>query len=151
MRSARGRGRRPARAYLAVALLAGSCCFSCKSDAERAHQGQVARLAERIDRLRRADNDAKREPLAALAAVPCPDADACALQDLCLRGYRLHQSALDAIAALDRLSRSDATPPADVGQRLAQAQRDLTQAKSLTEACAEQQIRVVRHALVGGR
>ena len=101
MRSARGRGRRPARAYLAVALLAGSCCFSCKSDAERAHQGQVARLAERIDRLRRADNDAKREPLAALAAVPCPDTDACALQDLCLRGYRLHQSALDAIAALD--------------------------------------------------
>jgi hypothetical protein len=148
MRPECGRRRRPARASLAVALLAGSCCFGCKSDAERAHQGQVARLAEHIERLRRADNHAKREPLAALAAVPCPDTDTCALQDLCLRGYRLHQSALDAIAGLDRLSRNDAAPPPDVRQRLEQAERDLNQAKSLTEACAEQQIRVVRHALM---
>ena len=150
MLSERRRARRRARVSLAVALLGCSCAFSCKSDRERAHQGQVARLAEHIERLRRADNDAKREPLAALAAVPCPDAEACALQDLCLRGYRLHQGALDAITALDRLSRDDAPPPADVGQRLARAQSDLAQAKTLTQDCAEQQVRIMRRALTGG-
>jgi hypothetical protein len=146
MRRERVRPRRPARVSLAAALL--GCACSCKSDVERAHQGQVARLAEHIERLRRADNGAKREPLAALAAVPCPDADACALQDLCLRGYRLHQSALDAIAALERLSRNDTAPPADVGQRLERAQSELSQAKTLTEDCAEQQVRIMRHALL---
>jgi hypothetical protein len=131
------------------------CCIGCfvvsagcKSDAERAHQGQVARIAEHIERLRLADNRDKRAPLEALAAVPCPDAEACALQDLCLRGYRLHQAALDAIAALERQSRSDSPPPADVGQRLAKARNDLAQAKTLTEDCAEQQVRVTRKALM---
>jgi hypothetical protein len=131
------------------------CCIGCllasagcKSDAERAHQGQVARIAEHIERLRLADNRDKRAPLEALAAVPCPDAEACALQDLCLRGYRLHQGALDAIAALERQSRSASPPPADVGQRLARAQNDLAQAKTLTEDCADQQVRVLRKALM---
>lgn len=133
--------------FLALGLLcAGS--FACKSDAERAHQGQVARIAEHIDRLRRADNQAKREPLAALAAIPCPDGDACALQDLCLRAYRLHQSALDAIRSLEDLSRSSTPPPPDVSQRLTQAQIDLSQAQTLSETCAEQQVRVVRKALL---
>jgi hypothetical protein len=123
-------------------------CAACKSDAERAHQGQVARLAEHIERLRLADNREKRGPLQALAAVPCPDAEACALQDLCLRGYRLHQDALDAIAALERQSKSDSPPPADVGQRLAKAQSDLDRAKTLTEDCADQQVRILRKALM---
>jgi hypothetical protein len=146
MRLAAERPHRLAR-LLALGLLCVSG-FACKSDAERAHQGQVARLAEHIDRLRRADNQAKREPLSALAAIPCPDADACALQDLCLRAYRLHQSALDAISALTQLSRSDAPPPPDVSQRLAQARAELAQAKTLSETCAEQQVRVVRKALI---
>jgi len=133
------------------ALLCCIACFiasGCKSDAERAHQGQVARIAEHIERLRLADNRDKRAPLEALAAVPCPDAEACALQDLCLRGYRLHQGALDAIAALERQSRSDSPPPADVGQRLAKAQNDLAQAKTLTEDCADQQVRILRKTLM---
>lgn len=134
------------------ALLCCIGCFiasvACKSDAERAHQGQVARLAEHIERLRLADNRDKRGPLQALAAVPCPDAEACALQDLCLRGYRLHQGALDSIAALERQSKSDAPAPADVGQQLAKAQSDLAQAKTLTEECADQQVRILRKTLM---
>ena len=146
MRPPAERPRRLAR-WLALGLLCSST-LGCKSDAERAHQGQVARIAEHIDRLRRADNRDKREPLAALAAIPCPDADACALQDLCLRAYRLHQSALDAISSLEQLSRSNTPAPSDVGQRLQQAQTDLAQAKTLSEECTEQQIRVVRKALI---
>jgi hypothetical protein len=139
------------RARFARLLALGLLCsgsLACKSDAERSHQGQVARLAEHIDRLRRADNQAKREPLAALAAIPCPDADACALQDLCLRAYRLHQSALDAISSLQRLSQSDGPAPPDTARRLEQAQTELAQAKTLSETCAEQQVRVVRKALI---
>ena len=131
------------------------CCIvclvasaGCKSDAERAHQGQVARIAAHIERLRLADNRDKRAPLDALAAVPCPDAEACALQDLCLRGYRLHQGALDSIAALERQAKSDSPPPADLGQRLTKAQNDLDRAKKLTEDCADQQVRVLRKALM---
>jgi hypothetical protein len=146
MRAAAERPHRLAR-LLALSLLCSSG-LACTSDAERAHQGQVVRIAEHIDRLRRADNQAKREPLAALAAIPCPDADACALQDLCLRAYRLHQSALDAIRSLEQLSRSPTPPPSDVAQRLQQAQTDLAQAKGLSETCAEQQVRVVRKALI---
>ena len=141
--------------WLARAGRALLCCIGCfigsagcKSDAERAHQGQVARLAEHIERLRLADNRDKRAPLQALAAVPCPDAEACALQDLCLRGYRLHQAALDSIAALQRQSKSDSPPPADVGQQLAKAQDDLVQAKTLTEDCADQQVRILRKTLM---
>jgi hypothetical protein len=146
MRLAAERRDRLAR-LLALSLLCASG-LGCKSDAERAQEGQVARLAEHIDRLRRADNRAKREPLAALAALSCPDPDACALQDLCLRAYHLHQSALDAISSLERLSQSDTPPPPDVGQRLARAQAELAQAKTLSETCAEHQVRVVRKALI---
>lgn len=132
-----------ASAVLGVALLS-----SCKSDAERAHQGQVARLVEHIDRLRRADNVEKRGPLEALTRLPCPDAEACALQDLCLRAYRLHQTSLDTISALDRHARSPAPPPPNVGEQLQRAERDLAQARTLSEQCAETQVRVMRKALL---
>jgi hypothetical protein len=135
-------------ALLSTALLSAALLVCCKSDTERAHQGQVARLVEHIDRLRRADNVQKREPLEALTRVPCPDAEACALQDLCLRAYRLHQSSLDAIAELERQASSAAAPPPSVGERLQRAERDLTQAKALSEQCAETQVRVMRKALL---
>lgn len=129
-------------------LLAALLLCSCKSDAERAHQGQVARLVEHIDRLRKADNLQKRQPLEALTRVPCPDAEACALQDLCLRAYRLHQGSLDTIAELEQQASSPAPPPVTVGERLQRAERDLTQAKALGEQCAETQVRVMRKALL---
>jgi hypothetical protein len=131
-------------------VLLSSALLGCKSDAERAHQGQVARIAEHIDRLRGADNQAKRQPLQALAALPCPDAESCALQDLCLRAYRLHQAALDAIAELRRLSELDTAASAGLSQRIERAERDLGQAQALSEQCAAEQVRVVRRALVGG-
>lgn len=129
-------------------VLLGALLLCCKSDAERAHQGQVARLVEHIDRLRRADNVQKREPLEALTRVPCPDAEACALQDLCLRAYRLHQSGLDTIAELEQRAASPAPPPLAVGEQVQRAERDLAQAKTLSEQCAEQQVRVMRKALL---
>jgi hypothetical protein len=140
-----GAGQRPLR-WGHVLLGALSLC--CKSDAERAHQGQVARLVEHIDRLRRADNVQKRAPLEALTRVPCPDVEACALQDLCLRAYRLHQSGLDTIAELEQRAASPSPPPSGVGEQVQRAELDLAQAKTLSEQCAEQQVRVMRKVLL---
>lgn len=149
-RSARDRGLLGTNlpAALPAALLLAALLASCKSDGERAHQGQVARLVEHIDRLRRADNLEKRAPLEALTRVPCPDAEACALQDLCLRAYRLHQSSLDTIGQLRQHALSPAAPPAHVGADVTRAERDLAQAKTLSEQCAEEQVRVMRKALL---
>lgn len=146
-RRSRGvRGQRRERAWLAALLVA--TLLACKSDAERARLGQVARLADHIDRLRRADNRDKRALLQALGGIDCPDAEACALKDLCLRAYSVHQSGLDEIESLQKLAKQEATPaPPDLGVRLERAEAQLVQAKTLSEDCAEEQVRVVRSAM----
>jgi hypothetical protein len=123
---------------------------ACKSDAERARLGQVARLADQIERLRRADNPDKRPLLEQLIGTDCPDAEACGLKDLCVRAYRLHQSALDSITALQAFTRSDAAAPApaNLGDRLTRTREDLEHARQLSEDCAAEQIRVVRKSLL---
>lgn len=142
------RARCVASAGLLCAALAGLA--ACKSDAERARLGQVARLADQIERLRRADNPDKRALLEQLIRTDCPDAEACGLKDLCVRAYRLHQSALDSITALQAFTRGDAgTPaPANLGDRLTRTREDLERARQLSETCAAEQIRVVRKSLL---
>lgn len=139
------------------ALVPLSLCLAlapgCKSDAERAELAEVAHLVEHIDRLRRADNADKAPLLGALSAAECRGADACALKDLCVRAYRLHQDALDAITAAKRRASGDAAAPdaaakAREATRLAAIQDDLTQAKSLAERCANEQVRVMRSKLM---
>lgn len=147
MRSQLERRSRGARRALAALCLAGLLAC-CRSDAERAEQGRVANLAERIDRLRRADNPAKRPLLQALEATPCVSADACALKDLCLRAYQVHQRALDAIESLKLVAASDAGVSEPVRERLRQAEQDLATARELGERCAEEQVRTVRKVLM---
>jgi hypothetical protein len=126
---------------------------SCKSDAERAELAEVAHLVEHIDRLRRADNADKAPLLGALSAAECRGADACALKDLCVRAYRLHQDALDAIAAAKRRASGDPTALDDVAKaheasRLSAIEGDLSEAKVLAERCANEQVRVMRSKLM---
>jgi hypothetical protein len=128
---------------LALGLGAG-----CTSDAKRVEQGRVANLAERIDRLRRAENADKRPLLEQLTRAECVSPDACALKDLCVRAYQLHQRGLDAIAALRHVAQRDAGASADVSSRLETADRDLAQARELAERCSEEQVRVVRKTLL---
>jgi hypothetical protein len=130
---------------LLLTLTLGS---SCQSDAERARLAQVARLAEHIDRLRRADNSDKRAPLAALVAADCHDDTSCALKDLCVRAYELHQGSLDAINALKRVAERDAAALERARANLEATERDLVRAKELMEQCAEEQVRVVRKSLM---
>ena len=129
---------------LVVALAA------CQSDARRAQQARVANLAARIDRLRQADNPEKRHLLEELKLAECVEPDSCGLKDLCVQAYVKHQGALDAIEELKKLV---GTPEGDtasepVRQRLSLAERELASARELGEKCADEQVRVVRKALM---
>jgi hypothetical protein len=131
-----------------VALALGAAlALACHSDARRAEQARVAHLAERIDRLRRADNPDKRGLLDALKRTDCLGPEACGLKDLCVRAYEVHQRALDEIEALKMLP-SDAGPSPSLRARLDGAERDLREAKDLGERCAEEQVRTVRKVLL---
>jgi hypothetical protein len=130
------------RLALAVALSLG-----CQSDARRAEQARIAHLAERIDRLRRADNPDKRALLDTLKQTECVGPDACGLKDLCVRAYVVHQRALDAIEGLKKLA-VDAGPSERVRERLRATEHDLTEAKDLGQQCAEEQVRSVRKTLL---
>lgn len=138
-------GLHPAPLLVSLGLGLGS---SCTSDARRAEQGHVANLAERIDRLRRAENTDKRPLLEQLTLAECASPDACALKDLCVRAYQLHQRGLDAIAELRVVAQRDAGAGADVSTRLETADRDLAHARELAQRCSEEQVRVVRKTLL---
>jgi len=129
---------------LGLTLLCG-----CRSDAERRRQADIARLAEHVDRLRSADNRDKRVALSRLSQVECIEAETCALKALCVQAYALHVTALDTIARLKRQAIADAgtlAPPP--GAAIAETERQLLEAKTLSQRCAEEQVRLVRKALL---
>jgi hypothetical protein len=129
-------------------IAAASLLGACKSDAQRAEQARIANLAERIDRLRRADNPDKRALLADLKKAECVGPDACGLKDLCVRGYEVHQRALDAIDSLKLAAANDAGPTPELRERLRGAERDLGEAVTLSQRCADEQVRAVRKTLL---
>jgi len=136
------------RRAFAVLIAAGALLFACQSDARRAEQARIANLAERIDRLRRADNRDKRALLDDLKKAECVGPDACGLKDLCVRGYEVHQRALDAIEALKHAAAHDAGPTPELRARLQGAERDLAEAVDLSQKCADEQVRAVRKTLL---
>ena len=129
-------------------LVAGLVALGCQSDARRLERARMANLAERIDRLRRAENPDKRPLLEELARAECVGADACALKDLCVRAYQVHQRALDAIEGLAAQAQADASATPSVRERLQRAEQDLTLARELSQRCAEEQVRAVRKVLL---
>lgn len=129
-------------------IAAASLLCACQSDARRAEQARIANLAERIDRLRRADNPDKRALLADLKKAECAGPDACGLKDLCVRGYEVHQRALDAIDSLKLAAANDAGPTPELRERLRGAERDLGEAVNLSQRCADEQVRAVRKTLL---
>jgi hypothetical protein len=130
-------------------LLGLSVLFGCRSDAERRRQADIARLAEHVDRLRSADNRDKRVALSRLNEVGCTEPETCALKELCVQAYTLHVAALDTITRLKRQAASDAGRLApSPGAAIAETERQLLEARTLSQRCAEEQIRLVRKALL---
>jgi hypothetical protein len=134
-------------AWLALLLACVASATGCHSDAERREQARIAHLAERIDRLRRADNADKKPLLEALEAADCVGPDACALKDLCVRAYQLHQRGLDAIASL-RAGAGSADPEKLAQELMRAAEQDLARARDLGAQCSEAQVRTVRKVLM---
>jgi hypothetical protein len=130
-------------------ILAAGLVLACQSDARRAEQARVANLAERIDRLRRADNPDKRALLEELKKAECVGPDACGLKDLCVRAYEVHQRALDTIESLKRAAATDAGPSPELRARLQGAERDLADAVNRSQRCADEQVRAVRKTMLG--
>jgi hypothetical protein len=123
---------------------------ACNTEADRRRQGEAVRVAQQIDRLREADNDHKRAELVTLVGLPCGEPALCTLKDQCVRAYSLHQEALDEIAALKAMTEPGAAVPAaqDTSSRLGVTERKLGEARSETEECAREQVRVVRRYLL---
>jgi hypothetical protein len=66
-----------------------------------------------------------------------------------VRAYQTHQRALDAIASLKAAAERDSAPPSPaLRSELGRTESDLDQARTLTESCAEQQVRAVRKVLL---
>jgi hypothetical protein len=131
-----------------IAIALASLAPACHSDARRAEQARVAHLAERIDRLRRADNHEKNALLELLERTECVGPEACGLKDLCVRAYKVHQRALDAIETMKKVAASDAGPSVALRERLHATEQDLTDAKDLSARCAEEQVRTMRKTLM---
>jgi hypothetical protein len=133
---------------IGAGIVLASLAPACHSDARRAEQSRVAHLAERIDRLRRADNHEKNALLELLERTECVGAEACGLKDLCVRAYKVHQRALDAIETMKKAAATDAGPSVALRERLQATERDLTEAKDLSAECAEAQVRTMRKTLM---
>jgi hypothetical protein len=132
-----------------TSVLLGLCCaLGCATETDRRKQGEAVAVARQIDRLRDAENAAKRGELAALELTSCSDAEVCALKDLCVRAYTLHQEALDEIASLHALAASPGAAVASTRERLGLTEQKLVGAKAQTEECAREQTRVVRRFLL---
>jgi hypothetical protein len=110
--------------------------------------GHLAALATSIDRLRAADNADKQDWLAQLEGAHCQGEPQCALKDLCLQAYRLHQRALDTIASLKTPALAARDAPSNTAERLEAARSDLASAQQLAHQCAERQVLLVRKSMV---
>lgn len=99
--------------------------------------------------MRSADNRDKRVALSRLNEVGCTETETCALKELCVQAYTLHVTALDTIARLKRQASSDAGKlAASPAAAIAETERQLLEARTLSQSCAEEQVRLVRKALL---
>jgi hypothetical protein len=126
--------RLPARRFgaLGVLLLASGCPSASPEKSE------AAAVSRAVTALREADNEKKRELLAALRATPCETADVCALRSACLVAYELHVESLARVA--DVASR-DAGPDAAALDAL---KGELGRARELASKCTDLQGEIVR-------
>jgi hypothetical protein len=121
-------------------LMLGAC--SRRSDSiDPALQGEASLLIQAVERLRQSVNSEKHTQLSALLALPCTQADTCALKDRCVDAYRGFVEALDDIAKIESaLTNATSFTAAD----LANAQRSLDVAREKTLNCSNAQGELAR-------
>jgi hypothetical protein len=114
---------------------------------ERATRSEAAAVSRAIDAVRTADNAQKSGPLGALRAVPCSAPEVCAVQSHCVAAYEKHVAVLGLLA--DAKATSATAPPEGLVATLAKAERDLAEARTLTDDCATRQGELLRRFHVG--
>jgi len=130
-----------------VCLSVGALALGGCEEKERAARPEAAAVSRAIDAVRMADNAQKSGPLAALRVVPCTAPEVCAVQSYCVAAYEKHVAVL-ALLAEAKASMSTA-PPTTLAATLATAERGLTEARTLTDACTTRQGEMVRRFHVG--
>jgi hypothetical protein len=136
--------RRPRVGRLALfgVMLAAPAWTGCRSAESRELEGEISALGRHIDALRNAENEKKPAFLRALEQAPCRSPEGCGLQSLCVTAYTKH---LDALAASRRakalVGQVDAGRAAGLqaAEEVTRADRELTQARLLTQECAAKQ------------
>lgn len=122
---------------LGLGVASAGLSGGCTRDLVEAQRGEAARFVRFVEELREAPNDAKRAPLAALAAAECSAAPVCDLQATCVRGYSEHVGAYTdlarakaRVAGAAAVSSAPLPSPSAIAARLAAAQIDV-------KACAD--------------
>ncbi len=121
------------RATLAIALL--PLVLSCRSQAERDAEAEVARIAFAVKQVRDAPNNEKVAPLGRLRAERCSTAYGCELHQVCLQAYSLHQKALETTTKVRTAMREGNARHAAAADILALAEKDLNRAREMIQAC----------------
>jgi hypothetical protein len=97
-------------------------------------------VSRAVNSLREADNEKKRDFLAALRETPCTAADICAVRSQCLAAYELH---VDVLARTNgALGKAD-VEPADIGA-IEQMKKDLARSRDQSVACTAAQGEMIR-------
>jgi hypothetical protein len=129
--------------------------MSCRHSPDDSTQGTTAQIVHAVEMTRQASNHDKRAWLDQLRNLPCKSDDVCQLKDLCTKAYDSHLMGVDSIGQARAIVSGPAglagTADASVDALLdalsgaRAAQRQLTSAKQLTQACAENE------AIIRGR
>jgi hypothetical protein len=119
-----------------VAVVVGASLAACESSAPA--KAEAAAVSHAVNVLRDADNEKKRDLLAALRNTSCSAADVCAVRSQCLAAYELHVDVLARLATL--------TAKADSGNvgEVERTKADLTRSHDLGKACVDAQGEMIR-------
>lgn len=124
--------------YAAIALIAAAAGPACRDTSREA-----ASLVTAVERYRRAENVQKPAMAAALAAVPCEDADVCAAKAACVdaseptaKGLALKAEVEAGLAAVKAGTLAPDDPAArELPPKLEEASRLLERGHAALEAC----------------
>ncbi len=132
--------------FAAVAVLLAVLTPACKSAAQREAEGEVARIAQLVDALRDAPNNAKETPLEELRRQTCSAPAACELQQICVQAYALHGRAIETTMRVRQAMR-DGTGAVGAAQDLLDlTERDLAKAKTMMDRCVSLEGELARAA-----
>ncbi len=100
-----------------------------------------------INRVREAANEDKAGPLQELEQLPCREAPACELKELCAQAYRTHLQSLQHVGRAREVMRAGGGTRENAVQLLRASEDELQRALQMTQQCVALQGRLMREYL----